>query len=193
MGNVANVIVGSGILYVAPFATAPPSLASLPTEAAWLAAGWKEPGYTDTGVEFDYTPGYKDIRVDEESSPVKRLLDTEALNITAGLAEATIENLNRSITASVFTNPGTGIKTLTVGSLADASIVDIAIAFQGPAPGGATARVIIGWKARVTSSVKLKVQRTDKIVYAVTWSMTADSTQAAGVRLAKVVDYNAGS
>lgn len=193
MGNVANVIVGSGILFVAPFGTAPPSLATLPTEAAWLAAGWKEPGYTDSGVEFDYTPGYKEIKVDEEASPVKRLLDTENLSITAGLAEATIENLNRAIAASTLTNPGTGIKTLVVGSLPDASIPDLAIAFQGPSPGGGTDRVIIAWKARVTSSIKLKYQRADKVVYAVTWGTTADSTQAAGAKLAKVVDYNAGS
>lgn len=193
MGNVANVIVGSGILFVAPFSTAPPSLAALPAEAAWLAAGWKEPGYTDAGVEFDYTPAYKDIRVDEEPSPVKRLLDTENLTITTVLAEATIENLNRAIAASTLVNPGTGIKTLTVGSLPDASIPDLAIAFQGPSPGGGTDRVIVAWKARVTSTMKLAYKRADKVMYSVTWSTTADSTQVAGSRLCKIVDYNAGS
>lgn len=191
--NAANVIFGSAPIYIAPKATAPPSLTAQPTQSSWLTAGFSLVGYTNDGVEHVYTPTYKDVTVDEEMAAINQILTAEKLEIKVKLAESSLENMSKAINASIFTNPGTGIKTLTFGSLAQSSIPEYVVAFQGPGVGGSANRVVIAWRAKVTSAVSQKYQRTSEVLLDTTFTCLADPTQAAGVRLCKIVDYGAGS
>lgn len=191
--NAANVIFGSAAFYIAPKATAPPSLTAAPTQSSWLAAAFALVGYTDDGVEMDYTPTYKDINVDEEMAPINQILTAEKLEFKIKMSESTLENMARAINASILTNPGSGIKTLTFGSLAQSSIPEYVVAFQGPGIGGSSNRVVLAWRAKVTSTVAQKYQRTSQVLLDTTFTCLADPTQVAGARLCKVVDYGAGS
>lgn len=188
--NVTYVITGSGVGYIAAYGATLPSLATKPAAADWATALFAAMGYTDSGYEFAYTPNVKGITVDEVGGPVKHVLDSEEATIKVTLAEASVENLNRSFGPSTLTNPGLGIKTLTGGG---GTLKDWVVAIQEPSVGGADARVIILFKANVTSAVNITAKRTDKQMIQVTFSGLIDSTLAAGAQLYKVVEFGAGS
>lgn len=194
MGDTTNVISGAGNLYTAPYGTALPTYtSSAPNAAAFVAAGWSASGYTDDGVDFIYTPSYKDITVDEEMSAIDKLLIGEKLEVQIKLAETTLINLNRAIGGSTLVE--TTVSTLTVGSIAPSNVPFLSLAFTGPAPNIANALRLI-WinKVKATAAVSFKYQRKDKMVYSVKWDALADSTQPAGSRLFLARDYNpAGS
>jgi hypothetical protein len=187
--DATNVIAGSGIMYLAPAGTAVPSIASLPI--TWT--GFDSPGYTDDGVEFVYSPTFKDITVDEEMSPVDKLLTAEKLEVNVKLAETTLKNLQKAIAGSSLVE-GVGISTLYLGSAS--STQEWILGFVGPAPlaNGNASRVILLWRVKATAAVTFKYQRKDKVIYTVKFEALADSTKSAGQRLAKIQDYNsAGS
>lgn len=196
--QVTNVIAGAGNLYTAPSGTALPSLATMPTDSAWQTAGFIPSGYTDDGVQFVYTPQTKDINVDEEMSPVQILLIGEKLEISVKLAEATLNNLLKAIAGSSLVL-GAGVSTLYLGSAAQANVQEFVLGFSGPAPGteagaGLTGRAIAVYRVKATAAVTIHYQRKDKVVYNVKFTALADSTQSAGQRLCKIIDYNqAGS
>lgn len=179
MSDVANVIVGFGALYLAPKGTALPSIAALPID--WSA--FTQPGYTDDGVEWDYTPTFKDIMVDEELGPVQKKLTAEKLIITVKLAETTLQNLYYAITGSKL--PSTD--TLQVGSATDVN--EFVLGFQGPSPSTNATRVLLVYRVVSIAAVKAHYQRKDKVVYACQFEALADSSQPAGERLAIVKDF----
>lgn len=189
--NVANVFAGPTALYLAAVGTAPPSLATPPADADWLTAGFKRLGYTDSGVDLVSTPSVKDITPDETISPILQIITGVKADFKVTLYEATIENLNRAIALTALTNPGSGIKTLGLGS--GNPLITWALGFQGPAPGGATDRVIVAWRVQVTSAITQSYQRKDISKLACTFSALADSSQASSQDVYKVVDFNAGS
>jgi len=193
-----NVLVGSGFFYTAPKGTAVISQSTMPTDATLQAGGFVPSGYTDDGVQFVYTPQMKDITVDEELSPVDVRLIGEKLEISLKMAEATLNNLVLSIAGSTLVTSG-GVSTLTIGSPANPDQGEVLLFFMGPAPGtetnaATTGRSIQVWRAKASAAVTYHAQRKDKVIYNVKFTALADSTQAAGSRLCKIVDYNqAGS
>ena len=108
MGVIANITVGASNLYIAPAGTALPTL----TGAAADFAAFTEIGFTQDGIEYDYTPTWKDIMVDELMGPAKKILTAHKLVVTTKLAESTLQNLNAAIPGSTLT----GTK-LTIGSV----------------------------------------------------------------------------
>jgi hypothetical protein len=193
-----NVITGSGFFYIAPKGTAFPSLATMPTDTTWQTAGFVPSGYTDDGIQTVYTPQFKDITVDEELSPVDVRLIGEKLEISFKMAESTLNNLVRAIAGSTLTL-GAGVSTLSIGSPSDAGQGEVVLGFMGPAPGtetgaSTTGRVMQVWRAKNTAAVTYHAQRKDKVIFNVKFTALADSSQAAGAKLAKITDYNqAGS
>lgn len=184
----ANVIIGSGRLYVAPVGTALPVLNGSVYPVSW--SGWTGVGYTDDGIEFNYTPTFKDITVDEEMAPVKKPLVAEKASFVAKLAEVTLANLNRAIAGSTLSSNSNNthdVITLKAGS--EVTNNEVMIGFEGPAPGdeGLT-RVIICYKAKSVGSVQLKAQRTDKQMIGVEFECLADSSKPEGERLYEIVD-----
>lgn len=184
-----NVIVGSGVLRVAPIGTALPNV-----DGTWPVAypsGWTQVGYTDDGVEIGYAPSWKDITVDEEMAPVKKKLVGEKMTISAKLAEATLDNLNRAIAAAkiataVNTPPTRDTVTLKVGSATDDE--ELMIAFEGPSTVANSTRILLAYRAKATAAISLKYNRQDKVMIPVEFEVLADSTKPAGERLAQIVD-----
>jgi len=188
MGDVTNVIAGFGTMYLAPSGTSEPSVASYPV--SWTS--FTSPGYTDDGVEFVYTPTFKDITVDEEMAVVQKLLIGEKLEINVKLAETTLVNLLKAIAGASLVEVGDGTSKLYLGSPAQSSVQTWVLGFDGPAPlaNGKQNRIILVHKVIATAAVTFKYQRKDKIIYNVKFEALADSTQPAGQRLAKIVDFN---
>ena len=195
-GSVSNVMVGSVKLYVAPSGTTLPNVDG--TYPIVWPVGWVGVGYTDKGVDFSYSPSVKDITVDEELAPVMFVLSAEKGEITAVLAESTLANLNKAISASTLTGPTVAdlthgvFSTLEFGS---GTLTEVMIGFEGFAPPdtGSTLypAVLVAYRAMAQGAVKLNFQRTEKQMYQCTWSLLADSTQAVGKRLVKYIQITA--
>lgn len=191
MADVSNVIAGSGKLYIAAAGSSLPTLTSLPI--TWPVE-WITSGYTDDGIDFTYTPTFKDITVDEELGPVQTLLTAEKLEISLKMAETTLLNLSRAIAGSTLElNTPTGESTLFLGS-AGRTTNEFLLGFEGPAPGAGGTRVVIVYRAKPKAAVSFKYQRKDKVIYAVKFEALVDSTKPEGQRLAEIIDFNpAGS
>lgn len=189
--NVSNIIAGPTVLYLAAAGTAPPSLASIPAASDWLTAGFKPCGYSENGVDFVTTPSVKDFTPDESLAPVKQLVQGLKVEVKIALWESHLENLERAISMSLLSNPGTGIKTLSVGS--GNSLKEFALGFQGAGPGGLLARVVNVWRVNVTSPTTQSYQRKDISKLPSTFSALTDSTKAPGRDVYEITDFNAGS
>jgi hypothetical protein len=189
--NVANVFAGPTVTYLAPAGTAPPSLATQPTPATWASAGYQAIGYTENGVDLISTPSIKDITPDETITPILQIITGVKAEVKVTLFEASIENLAKAIGLTVLTNPGTGIKTLGLGS--GNPLITWRLGFQGPSPGGAASRVIVCWRVQVISAITQSYQRKDISKLACSFSALTDSSQPVGSDVWLITDFGVGS
>lgn len=180
--NVAQVIAGFGTLYIAPFSAAIPTLTGAPA-SDFPSPTWDTPGYTDDGIEFDYSATDKEIHVDEESFPVDVLIDKEVGSANVKLAQTSMQNLYYAMTGANFN----GTDTITFGGNSRPNF--FRLGFSGPGPGTTGIREICLFKVYPKSAVKVHYKRNDKIVYQVQFMVLADSTQAAGSRGGTFKDF----
>ncbi len=176
--DVSQILVGPGLIYIAPLGTALPALT---TPLVW-PAGWFQVGYTDAGVDAIYTPTIKEIYVDEEAAVVGDILEKEKFVIQAHLAEVSLTNLNAAISASTYT-PAT--PQVTAGSQ---PLNYVMVGVVGPAPDTYTSRVILLQKAITTVAVSMKITRKDKQVLPVSW----DARKVQGQNLFSITDIGIG-
>lgn len=119
-GDVTEVQLGPGTLYVAQIGTAEPVSAS-----AALASAFREVGWTDKGSEFQYELKAEDIFVAEEFDPVKVATVSRQSSISFEMKQASRQNLALALNAG-------------------ASEPNTAATFEPPAP-GTEVRVLIVW------------------------------------------------
>lgn len=189
-GTVANILVGSVALRIAPSGTALPNLDGS-TPINWPAA-WTKVGYTEKGVDFAYTPSVKEMKVDEEIAGVLFVLDAEKADLSCDLSEGTLDNLNRAISASTLvktaaTSTQSAISTLYFGS---GVLTEVMVGFEGFSPNGLS-RVCVATRAVAQAAVKLAFKRADKVMTPVTFGLLADSTKPLGQRLVQIMDQTA--
>ena len=188
MGTAANVLIGVGKLYVAPALTAIPTL---PTTKAGTVTwtSWTDVGYTEGGVTFDYAPEVFEGKVDQELAPVITELMGESLKIKTNLAEATVKNLARAISASTFTSTAATTSTAAKNQVefGSGTLAETMIGFEGTAPGGGR-RVIVIYRARSTGTAGLAYKKDALNAISVEWGALADATKDAGKRLCKIID-----
>lgn len=190
--NVANALVGQVLLYVAPTGTAFPVLTTTaPNDAAWIAAGFRQLGYTESGATIDSNVSKKDFTPDETIVPILTTITGVGAEVKATLWEAHLENLVFAMPLTVLTNPGTGIKTMSLGS--GNPLKQWAVGLQGAGPGGPTSRVWTVWKVQSVSTTSVGMTRKDISKVAITMSALTDSTKATTRDVFDVVDFNAGS
>jgi hypothetical protein len=190
VGNAANVLVGPASLRIAPLGTALPDLTQYPP--VWNAA-WRLVGFTEKGTDMDLSVSVKDIIVDEQRSPVSKIIDTEKGTVSAVLAESTLQNLNDAIataTLAAAIAPGptnVGSQKLSVGG---GALKYVMVALEGTSPAGFS-RVVIGYKAISEVAVKMGFQRTAMTTIPVQFGLVADTTRADGDNLFSVTDITA--
>lgn len=189
--NAANVFAGATKLFLAPAATAPPTLTTPPTDTTWGTAGFLNIGYTDDGVDIISTPGVKPIVPDEVISPVLQIITDLKVEVKTKMLERHIENLAKVTPMASLSNPGTGTKTMSVGS--GNPLVEYVLGFQGASPSGAMNRVMMVWRVQQISAITQHYMRKDVPPFDVTFSALSDSTKAVGRDVYEVTDYNAGS
>lgn len=168
-------------------AGAPPTTIAAGVFPVQWPAAWKQVGYTDDGIDLAYTPTIKDITVDETPTPVSKLLTGEKAVISAKLAEATLLNLSRAISASKFSDDTATAKSISV-KVGTGALTYVMVGVQGPAPGTNLTRIIIMYKALCQAAVAMKIQRKDKVVIPVQFEGLADSSKPVGEQLLEIVD-----
>jgi hypothetical protein len=187
-GTAGNVIVGPARLVVAPIGTALPVLDGT-VDPVVFGAGWQEVGYTDAGVQIAYTPGVKDIMVDEEMATIKKILDSEKLVISCALAETTMKNLSRAISASILTQTAADVTHAQIDQLEVGSgvLTEVMVGLEGLNQAGRQ-RIIVGYRAVAEANLQATFKRNDKLIWPVQFGLLADSTKTPGKRLIKWVD-----
>lgn len=192
----SNVVIGPAQLYIAPAATALPDLTNLITnsngdqDVDWT--GYSPLGFTDGGWAWKYTPTFKDIKVDELSTPVKKLLTDEALSVTGKGAEMLIDNLNKVITGSTVETL-TETTTLYVGGKDPNNITEYVLGISGHAPGTNQRRILLAYRVISIAAVEVAQSRLDKQMYDVEFFALADTTKAVGKQLFQLTDFLVGA
>lgn len=178
MPTIANITVGESQLFLAPAGTAAPGFTGNATD---FGSPFVAPGFTQDGIEWDYTPTWKDIVVDELMGIAKKILTSHKLVVSAKLAETTLKNMAYAIPGATF-NGTTG---LTIGSI-DAP--EFVLGWIGPAPSGAVRECLV-YRVVSIASVKAHYQRKDMVIYNVQFEALSDPTQSAPADLAKFQDF----
>lgn len=137
-GDSKRIIIGAAAVFIADDNTVVlPDLTTSVSSAEDLftnAAGWRNVGYTDGGIEVSYEPTYTDVTVDQmlDSAVVFKSGMKVLVNTTFG--EATLENLLVSWggEAGDLTDGNTSLD-ISAGHLGDFP-VERAVAFVGPGP-----------------------------------------------------------
>ncbi len=183
MGTISNITVGPSQIFIAPAGTALPTLTGSATD---FGSPFVEPGFTQDGIEWDYTPTWKDIVVDELMGPAKKILVSHKLVVSAKLAETTLDNLALAIPGATFN----GTNLLTIGSIQAPEFV---LGWIGPAanPSASTpkTRECLVYRIVSIAATKAHYQRKDMAIYQVQFEALADPTQAAPADLATYQDF----
>jgi hypothetical protein len=177
-GTIEDITIGPGQIFVAPYGTPIPTLSGNATDFA----AFKQPGFTDDGIEWDYTPTWKDIMVDELLGPAKKVLTGHKLIANTKFAETSLQNLGFAIGASTYD----GISKLTIGSILFPP--EFILGFMGPGPNGGTRSGVV-YRCVSIAPLKGHYQRKDKVVYAVQFEGLSDPTQPQASDLATYQDF----
>jgi hypothetical protein len=106
MADVRNIIVGAAQIFVSngtgnsrPDTTASAIFSSSANQSARTAlsgstSNWRDVGYTNTGLEVSYEPGYGDVMVDQLLDAARLFKQTIKVMLKTELAEGTLQNLN---------------------------------------------------------------------------------------------------
>jgi hypothetical protein len=176
----SEVISGTGTLYIAPEATAIPTLTGNP-DADF--AGFDTPGYTEKGVEVDANSTEHEVRVDEESFPVDVLIDKETASINVVLAQSTLQNLYYAMTGATLVDANT----VAFGGKVKPDI--FRVAFVGPAATTNKTREILFFRCYAKSAIKLAYKRVGQVMYQCQFMALADSSQPVAQRAGIFKDF----
>lgn len=91
-----NIIVGAASVFIGPSGkAAAPAVSGTTSYRSTVAgaAGWRDVGYTQDGLEVSNDPSYTDVEVDQLLDAAKIFQDGMGVSLSTSLAEATLENL----------------------------------------------------------------------------------------------------
>lgn len=89
-----NVLVGTALLYVAPYGSAgePMPADTIALGSAW-GGNWVAMGGTQQGVKITVNPKTIDIMIEEQMTPAQVVVDTEDIRVDTTLSEDIIANM----------------------------------------------------------------------------------------------------
>lgn len=157
MADVRNILVGAAQIFVStgtgnnrpntsPGSTGLNFTASTSARATLGVAtsSWRDVGYTNTGLEVSYEPGYNDVSVDQLLDAARLFKASIKVMLKTELTEATLQNINlvfgQAETSTVYTNAGVGSTASAItssgytGSSTGSAVLNIAAGALGDAP-----------------------------------------------------------
>lgn len=140
-GTISDVLIGTGVLYVAAKGSTFPTEDET-TTTAWadLDSAWSDVGYSEDGWTLEYDKTFEDIMVAEEIDPIKSVKTAQEIRLTGTLAQASLANLKEAfgggtITEDDTTNFASGFDVLVPPSTDDFTEKSLILVTEGP--GGA--------------------------------------------------------
>ena len=114
-GVVSDVLIGTGVLYVAAKGTSFPGNSGSDWEDN--PSGWSDVGFSEDGWTLEYDKTFEDIMVAEEIDPIKSVKSAQEIRLTGTLAQASLTNIKEAfgggtITEDQTTNFAAGFDTL---------------------------------------------------------------------------------
>lgn len=191
MPDIANVLVGTGKLFLAPEGEALPDITG---DTIVFGGAWLEMGFTEEGVEIEYTPEFFDAVVDQELSPVKKILTAEAVIVRTRLAEADLDRLSKAIAGAAFSTiaQASGQSGQDVIKIGGGAAVVKALAFEGKSPEGGF-RIIFVHRAVSAEAVVQAYKKGEKTIFAVAFTALADVAKPAGEKLVTINDWTSAA
>jgi len=115
-GTISEVIVGTGVLYVAQIASegnASGNYVAFPADngsGAWSdpAAGWVDVGYSEDGWTLEMDKTFEDIMVAEEVDPIGTFKTAQEVRLTGELSQASMASIQIALGGGTFTSSDTG-------------------------------------------------------------------------------------
>ena len=140
--NPQNVVVGLAVGYFAVANTAMPAN-SIEAFGDWGVA-WEQAGGTEEGWRLGADASTTNHTIEEQPNPVAVTLESRGINITAALAEDTLDSLRLAFGGGtiVTTPPGSGTPGVSEFKLAS-GVEEFAVGLDMQTVGGATRRIYI--------------------------------------------------
>lgn len=144
-GTISEVIVGTGVLYVAAISNdgnATGDYVAFPGDnasGAWAdpGAGWVDVGYSEDGWTLEMDKTFEDIMVAEEIDPIATFKTAQEVRLTGELAQASMSNLQIALAGGTFTADDTdyasGYDSLKPPSTDDYDEKSLLLIVDGPA------------------------------------------------------------
>lgn len=120
MGTPSEVVVGPGLLYVAPIGTTEPT-----TGSGTLPSAWTPIGYTDDGTTFTYGTGFENIEVEEELDPLRKVATSRECALAFAMAQVSAQNLSIAANGGTIGSPTSGFVTFDPPDLGEEASVMI--------------------------------------------------------------------
>ena len=140
-------------------------------EGAVLSAPYVDVGYTEDGVNFNYSSDVTLVRVHEATFPVGAKLKQEGMEIVCNMAEGSLININNAIAGAVLSG-----NKLTIGG---GVIKEMSIKLTGITPGGFI-RSYEFPRVVATGAVGVKFIKDDKSIIPLTLTVLQPSTGDVG-------------
>ena len=140
-----------------------------------LSSPSTELGYTEDGVDFEYTADTNDIEVEEETFPIDRVIIKETVQITCNMAEASLYNMDVAMAGSLLSG---SILKLGAGTNKKLELI-----LTGVNPDGFYREITIP-VATATGAVGMPYKKDEKTVVPVTFQ----ALKTAGVPAVTIVD-----
>jgi hypothetical protein len=144
-GTISEVIVGTGVLYVASIlndGNATGDYYAFPGDdaaGAWASptADWVDVGYSEDGWTLEMDKTFEDIMVAEEIDPIATFKTAQEVRLTGELAQASMGNLKVALAGGTFTEDDTdyaaGYDSLKPPSTDDYDEKSLLLIVDGPA------------------------------------------------------------
>ena len=181
-GTISEVIVGTGVLYVAQIANdgnASGDYVAFPADngsGAWaaMASGWVDVGYSEDGWTLEMDKTFEDIMVAEEIDPIATFKTAQEVRLTGELAQAGMSNLQTALGGGTFTendttNYAAGYDTLTPPATDGFDEKSLLLIVDGPA--GADRHVEIPRAVNVGAFSMAHQKAPQKVVIAVEFKL----------------------
>ena len=163
--DATNLIMGPGVLWVAPFGTTEPLDADVASDPG---AGWEDVGGTNGGVRVAINQTYTELAVDQIVDPVGSRLTARVAMVSTSLAEMTMDNLARVLNNEEPT-PDIGFTAFEPPNDNSATQpLYRALLFDGHAPDGLVRRVIVR-KVLSVESVESSYSKDGQTLYPVSF------------------------
>ena len=138
--------------------------------------------------------------MDQETGPVKSTLTSEQFLVRAPLAEVTLGNLNKAISASTFSTeaPASGVTGKDILTVGTGPLTEFALGFEADSPESQADetqgfRLLVVWRVLSVAAIGQAYRKGEKTLFNAEFRAQVDSSKPKGERLFRLVDWTAVS